>query len=514
MSTLVAVEELYDSLDSRTLEILARRRSTPTVKRRGSLVRRALLCADLVGLSIAFLIAQELYASGMHVVGSLSQSSEFVAFVISLPGWVIAAKLYGLYDKDEERADHATADEFVGIFHLLTVCTFVLYAISLLTKWFNPQFSKLLIFWLIAIVATMVFRASARAYCRRNISYLQNTIIVGAGDMGQTLARKLLKHSEYGLNLVGFVDTRPKERGHDLGHLTILGGLEDLESLIELLDVERVIVAFTSDGHQDMLASIDRMRAKEVQIDIVPRLFDNLGPSVSIHSVEGIPLISLPPMRIPRSSLLIKRTVDVVSASIALALLLPVFIAIAVAIKLNSRGPVFYRHDRVGRRGSALRLLKFRTMYTAACRGDEYGGARAEEEFAKLMSDPLRRVEFETTFKLQDDPRVTRLGRMLRRSSLDELPQLWNVLRGDISLVGPRALTTDELDRYYGPAASTLLEVRPGITGYWQINGRSQLAYEDRVRLDLAYLDGWSLGLDFLILARTVRVLVSRDGAV
>jgi exopolysaccharide production protein ExoY len=233
---------------------------------------------------------------------------------------------------------------------------------------------------------------------------------------------------------------------------------------------------------------------------------------VSIHTVEGVPLLGLPPVNLARSSLLVKRGVDVVLSALGLIVLAPLFLVVALLVKRDSAGPVFYRHERIGRGGRPFRLFKFRTMYREACRGADYGGRDAEAAFAHLMADPLRRAEFETTYKLQDDPRVTRFGAWLRRTSLDELPQLINVLLGDISLVGPRPVTSDELARY-GKGVDGLLNLRPGVTGYWQVNGRSSLEYEDRVRLDLAYVGGWSLGLDVMILARTLRVLLTRSGA-
>jgi exopolysaccharide production protein ExoY len=152
-------------------------------------------------------------------------------------------------------------------------------------------------------------------------------------------------------------------------------------------------------------------------------------------------------------------------------------------------------------------------MRLEACRGERYGGAGAEAEFERLVSDPARAAEFGTAFKFEDDPRVTRVGRLFRKLSLDELPQLLNVVRGDLSLVGPRPITADELPRY-GEAVEAMLDVRPGVTGYWQVIGRSRLSFDDRVRLDLSYIGGWSMALDLKILARTVRVLLNRSGAV
>jgi exopolysaccharide biosynthesis polyprenyl glycosylphosphotransferase len=512
VSAFVAVEELYQVLDERTLEILARRRISSS-RRRGWAIRRALLVADLIGLAVAFVIAQQLYRRHTGAPNAVSDLLEIFLFMGSLPGWVVAAKLYGLYDRDEERTDHSTADELVGVFHLVTVCTWGLLVLFYLTQLAHPQFPKLLSFWILATALVTLGRSLARAACRRHISYLQNTVIVGAGDTGQGLALKLLNHPEYGLNLVGFIDSNPKIRDDRLSHLTVLGDLGDLEQVVELLDVERVIVAFTNDGHEELISNIALLRDEDVQIDIVPRLFDHLGPSVSIHTIEGIPLVSLPPIRLPWSSLLIKRALDVAFSVAAATLLLPFLAILAVVIKLDSRGPVFYRHTRVGRGGAEIRVVKLRTMYLDACRGDKYGAGAAEDLFETLMQNPESRAEFQATYKLRNDPRVTRIGKFLRKSSLDELPQLWNVLRGDLSLVGPRALTRDELGLYYGASAKDLLTIRPGITGYWQINGRSRLEYHDRVRLDLAYVSGWSLGLDLEIIAKTVRVLVSKRDA-
>jgi lipopolysaccharide/colanic/teichoic acid biosynthesis glycosyltransferase len=223
--------------------------------------------------------------------------------------------------------------------------------------------------------------------------------------------------------------------------------------------------------------------------------------------LDGVPIIGLSPNRLSRSSLLLKRTMDLVLSGLGLVLLAPVFALIALRIKLDSTGPVFYRHDRIGQNRRPFRLLKFRTMQANYCRGPKYGGEIAEQEFKRLMQDPERREEFETNHKLRSDPRVTSFGSFLRRKSLDELPQLVNVLRGELSLVGPRPIVADELNRY-GEDVDTLLALRPGLTGYWQVSGRSDSTYEERVRLDVAYSSNWSLQLDLSILAHTLRLLV------
>lgn len=490
----VAAEELYDVIDDRTRTLLDHRRRTGMVRRRGWLVRRALLLADVLGLTLSFAIAQNVYAGDPHQSGRFDGLGELIAFVVSLPIWVVAAKLYGLYDKDEERTDHSTTDDFSGVFHLVTVCTFLLYAISRETRWFNPEFGKLLLFWLLAIFGVTLCRALTRAYCRRQINYLQNTIIVGAGDVGQRIARKILKHPEYGINLVGFVDADPKERAPGLEHLTLLGQQEDLPDLIELLDIERVIVAFSNEGHEDQLQLIRALNGLDIQVDVVPRFFDVLNATIEFHTIEGLPVCSLPPARLSRSSRLLKRGIDVVGSLCGLIVLSPVFGVAALAIKLDSSGPVFFRQVRMGEGRRTFRICKFRSM----C-------ADAEQRKSELahLNKHLAPGGDPRMFKIDGDPRVTRVGRWLRRTSLDELPQLWNVLRGEMSLVGPRPLILAE-HRHVSEWAQRRLDLKPGITGLWQVLGRDTLSFEEMVRLDYLYVTTWAPTRDFGLLLRTL----------
>jgi exopolysaccharide biosynthesis polyprenyl glycosylphosphotransferase len=506
------VATLLAESDKRTLAILALRRRAAAAKRRGYLVARMLLLADVLGLVLAFTLAHVLVGTGPSDAGELSTLGEFGVFAATLPLWTLAAKVYGLYDNDDERTDHSTADDLVGVFHLVTVGTWVLFLATRVAGWAQPEVWRLVAFWALATVLIAAGRACARAFCRRRITYVQNAVIVGAGDVGQFVAKKLLEHPEYGVNLLGFIDDEPKSLREELAGLRVLGRQDDLPALIRLFDVERVIFAYSARSEPSTCELVQATKELDVQVDIVPRLYEAVGPSASIHTIEGVPLLSLPPIGPSRSSLLIKRLIDLVGACLGVLVLAPALVAVALAIKLDSTGPVFYRHERVGRDGRRLRLFKFRTMHLRSCRGERYGGSPAEEEFRRLMADEERQREFELTYKLRDDPRVTRVGRWLRSTSLDELPQLLNVLRGDMSLVGPRPITEAEIARY-GSKASAILAVKPGITGYWQINGRSGLDYDDRVRLDSAYVGSWSLKLDLKILANTMRALLSRKGA-
>lgn len=495
-------DEMTAVVDERTLEILERRRRTSVVRGRGWLVRRLLLAADVIGLVAAMAIA-EWIVNRHNSLGVLNMRAEILVFLATLPGWVVVAKLYGLYDHDEERTDHSTADDFAGVFHMVTVCTFLFWVGAYVTRLAHPTTPKLLIFWAAAIAFITVGRATARSIARHNAMYVQNAVIVGAGDVGQLIAKKLLQHPEYGINLVGFIDVQPKDRRDDLDNLALLGGTDRLPAIVRLFDVDRVVIAFSNDSHEQTLDLIRSLRDLDVQIDIVPRLFELVGPGMDIHTVEGLPLVGLPPARLSRSSRLLKRSMDVVVSALGLVLLVPVFVLIAIAIKLNSRGLIFFSQVRMGERGRRFRILKFRTM----C-------ADAEERKAELahLNQHAQSGGDPRMFKIPNDPRITRVGAVLRRYSLDELPQLLNVLRGEMSLVGPRPLILDE-DENVREWARERLSLRPGITGPWQVLGRSGIPFEEMVRLDYLYVTGWSLFGDLKLIFRTLPVLFGSHDA-
>jgi exopolysaccharide biosynthesis polyprenyl glycosylphosphotransferase len=493
-------DEITASIDDRTMEILEHRRRTAVVRRRGWLVRRTLLLADVLGLAGGFLLAELVTAAASPGPDRVSMSTELILFVLTLPVWVVVAKLYGLYERDEERTDHSTTDEFAAVFHMISVCTGLFALGSYFTDLAHPSVGKIAVFWAAAIVLVSSGRAAARAYCHRHVSYLQNTVIVGAGDVGQLIGRKLLKHPEYGINLIGFVDDAPKERREDLEHLTLLGPVDRLPALVRLFDVERVVIAFSQDSHERTLDLIRSMKDMDIQIDIVPRFFELVGPNFDMHSVEGIPLLGLPPPRLSRSSKLLKRTFDLALTITGLVVLAPVFGVISVLIKRDSPGPVFFRQVRMGCNGCTFRIWKFRTMTVDA---DE-----RKPEFAHL-NQHLQNGGDPRMFKIPDDPRVTRIGRWLRRYSLDELPQLFNVLRGEMSLVGPRPLILDE-DRYVLEWARQRLNLKPGCTGPWQVEGGSAIPFEEMVKLDYLYVTGWSLFSDLKLIGRTLPLLVAR----
>jgi exopolysaccharide biosynthesis polyprenyl glycosylphosphotransferase len=453
-----------------------------------------------------------IYGFGQPGGNHLAARYEVLLFLASVPVWLVVAELYGLYRRDEERADYSSGDEFLGVFHLVTVGLWFVVVVSSVTRSASPYLPRLLVFWVLAIVFVASTRAIARALARRSGDYVQNTVVLGAGVVGQLLASKLLRREGAGINLLGFFDAAPLPRSDDLAHIPILGNPADLPDLVDTLSVDRAIIAFSSEPIDHLLFLIQELRERRVQVDLVPRLFDAVGASVGVHSLEGLPLIGLGGLQLPPSARALKRCFDLVTATVALVLLAPILVVIAILVRLDSPGLVFYRHDRVGFEGRPIRLWKFRTMGAEYCRGDAYGGSEADRRLAALLADEGRRAEFARSYKLRDDPRVTRIGRWLRNTSLDELPQLFNVIQGDISLVGPRPVTHDELVRF-GDRTSLVLGVKPGVTGYWQTNGRSSTDYAERVRLEAAYVQGWTPGLDLTILLKTFRMVLSKRDA-
>ena len=413
-------------------------------------------------------------------------------FALSLPAWVVGAKLFGLYRDDETRADHTTLDDLARVFLLVSVGAL---PFALLTGYSNGEMTEVLVFWILGVALVTIGRSAARSMARRTPAYLQNTLIVGAGDIGQLVARKLLQHPEYGINLVGLVDSNPKERRSDLRHLTILGTPEELPQIVRALSIDRVIIAFSHDASDKTIALIRSLRDFEVQVDIVPRFFEAIGPKVDVHTLEGLPLVGLPPVALSPSSLLIKRSVDLVGATIGLVVAAPLIAVISCLIWLDSGRPVIFRQTRLGLERRQFTILKFRTMRNGT-------GVDAHREALAASMDQRPGEADGGLYKSNRPQEVTRVGSWLRKTSLDELPQLVNVLRGEMSLVGPRPSLPYEIE-HFAPHHFERFAVPPGITGLWQVTARAQSTWREAIEMDVAYVRDWSIGLDIWLICRT-----------
>jgi exopolysaccharide biosynthesis polyprenyl glycosylphosphotransferase len=315
-------------------------------------------------------------------------------------------------------------------------------------------------------------------------------VIVGSGVVAGQLVEKMRTQDQYGILPIGLVDDSPYEIGTP--DLARLGDLGDLERVIRELAVDRVVIAFSQAGHEELLHCIRVCRNEGVAVDIVPRLFEFLDCGRALDQVGGLPLLSIGTPHLTRSSQITKRALDVALSALLILLLAPLIAAVAVAIRVESPGPVLFRQPRPGRGQKAFDMLKFRSMYEDAALRLNGAGVLA---------------------KGGEDPRTTRVGRFLRRFSLDELPQLLNVVRGEMSLVGPRPLVLEESTALDQSWHVRRFDLRPGLTGPWQIQGRSDTPFQERIRLDYQYVAGWSLARDIEILLATLPAVLAGRGA-
>jgi exopolysaccharide biosynthesis polyprenyl glycosylphosphotransferase len=315
------------------------------------------------------------------------------------------------------------------------------------------------------------------------------------------------RHPEHGIRIIGLVDDDPQPTPD--GAPPVVGGTRDLGRLLGRGNIKRVIVAFSSAVGDDELTEALRTSPAGVRVNVIPRMWQLAGHDAQVDALGGLAMIEMTPARQTVAGLAAKRTFDILLAGVVLVLASPVMALVAVAVRLDSPGPALFRQTRVGRGGRHFEIMKFRTMRQNA---DTEGAALAAAR-ADAGEDSARPIqELVAALKPEDDPRITRLGRFLRRSSLDELPQLFNVLLGDMSVVGPRPLRPFEVRALVGWQHQRH-NVRPGITGIWQVLGRSTLPWDERMHLDYVYARNCSLRQDLRVLARTLPVVFSRDGS-
>ena len=455
-----------------------------TAPRGPALVRRGLLLADVLGLLIAYLIAVVATRSDMTIA---SGSQYAIAFLVALPIWIGGAKWLKLYDRDEQQPGHSTIDDLGRIFQLVTIGTWL----WVLVMWFftpRSETATALCFWVAATGFITLTRVAARTAVRHHPAFLQNTIIVGAGEVGQLVGRKLVQHPECNIRVVGFVDADPKRMRGDLDQLPILGSPNEIVEIVRDNNIHRVIVAFSNDRHDLLVKLVRSLRDLDVHIDLVPRLFEAVGPVVEVHVVEGLPLVGLPPARPSQFGRLMKRVMDLVAAALLLVLVSPLFAFIAWRVRRDSTGPVFFRQERLGEGQKPFRVLKFRTM----AHGTDEAPHR---EYVRRIMDTAALPGENNLYKLERKQDVTRVGAWLRRTSLDELPQLINILRGEMSLVGPRPCLAYETDLFEAHHFDRFL-VPAGMTGLWQVEARAHSTLKEALDLDAAYARNRSLRLD------------------
>jgi exopolysaccharide biosynthesis polyprenyl glycosylphosphotransferase len=447
--------------------------------------RRMLVCADLLALGAAFVATGFASADGRRMYPMLAL----------LPLWIVLNKLLGLYDRDAIAIDKSALHELPRIVESLAIGGGLICLLAPVAGVAASR-GRAVEFVAIAGALTLCLRTGVRAGIVRAYGP-ERTVIVGSGYVAKLLVHKLRTHPRYGVEVVGYIDISPDDDAPEPGDLPLLGELGCFSEICRDERVQRVLVAFSALDHEHLLDTIRASNALGLKLSIVPRLFEVLGRSMLVDEVEGMSLLSVQGIVRTRFELSAKRAIDIVLAALGLVVLAPLLVAIAVAIKLTSRGPMLFSQVRMGRGNSPFRMLKFRTMVD--------GADQLKSELAHLneAQHPM--------FKIASDPRVTRIGWLLRRTSLDELPQLWNVVRGQMSLVGPRPLVPAEDAQVIGWYRARL-QLAPGLTGPWQVMGRTEIPFQEMVKLDYRYVADWSLWNDLKLLLLTVPVVLRREG--
>jgi exopolysaccharide biosynthesis polyprenyl glycosylphosphotransferase len=453
---------------------------------RDMVFRRSLAVADLVSFLLSFVVLDVCFGRSLELT---------LLSLTGIVGLFVVAKVIGLYDRDQTLLHKTTLDEAPKLFQIATLGALCTWLAGGFVVSGNLDREEVLVLWISLLVFLVLSRATARALALRAVSP-ERCFFIGDADTATLIESKLTGHQGFKAELVGSVD--PADVPSWSTNALSAPRLSEIRQLVHSLDIQRAIVAPDSLEPETMLDLVCTLEAVDVKVSMLPRLLQVVGSSVEFDDLDGMNLMGVRHFALTRSSAVVKRAFDLIVALLGLLVVAPLMLAIAFAIKLESggRGPVLFRQRRVGKHGEHFGLYKFRTMVPEADR----------------LKDSLRhRNESEGLFKIADDPRVTRVGRLLRRSALDELPQLLNIVRGEMSLVGPRPLVVDEDENVRGWFRRRL-ELMPGMTGPWQILGPSRVPLQEMVAIDYLYVANWSLWADAKILLRTVPHVFGRRG--
>ena len=456
---------------------LAEAPTRPPVAAREGAYRGLLAYADAVAAIVALYLA-------VVVIGDDRLRP---ASLLTMPIVVVASKLMGLYERDELVLKKTTLEESASLFQLSSVFALVTWLLEGVMVDGYLGNLQVLGLWGLLYVMTLFGRSVAREVARRRAP-VERCLLAGAAP-----AMRQVLH--------GLENTR-RVKAEVVGHIALDGAtphedvMRQLEEAIVRNDIHRVILAPDDTDSDEFLDMISLVKSLGVRASILPRIFEVVGTAVEFDTLNGLTVLGIRRFGLTRSSRAVKRAMDVVGSIIALLLLSPLIVVIVIGIRITSRGPIFFPQTRVGRDGRRFTMLKFRTMVDGA---------------DGMKTRLAARNEAEGLFKICDDPRITTVGRWLRRMSLDELPQLINVLRGEMSLVGPRPLVVDEDCKIEGRHRRRL-HLTPGMTGDWQILGSARIPLHEMVKIDYLYVANWSLWGDIKILARTVLYVLSARG--
>jgi exopolysaccharide biosynthesis polyprenyl glycosylphosphotransferase len=458
-------------------------------RQRGALLRRLLASGDWVSLIGALCLATA--ATSTTDVATL-----FWAVLFS-PIWILVLKLHGLYDNDHRRIRHSTLDELPALISASALGTLALDGLLALSPAGPLSAWSAILVGLGTLIGSFTLRAVLR-FAWHRLTGVATGVVVGSAAAARMVSRRVATHPEARLRLIGYLSPGDAAEGDDSEGLSRLGAIDDISRVARDHDIERVVVTAQEMSEPTAERLIEQCKAAGLGLTLLPQHYGLLGPGIELNRLAELPVLDFRFSDPPWSTLMLKRTLDIAVSATLLALLSPLLLVVSLLILFDSGRPVLFRQGRAGKDGELFTMLKFRTMVTDA-----------EERLAELVD--LEKLD-EPVFKIPDDPRVTRAGRFLRRTSLDELPQLINVLKSDMSLVGPRP-EEEAVVALYDERQRIRLAVKPGLTGPMQVYGRGDLTFEERLAMERDYLDNLSVAGDLAILLRTPSAIVRGDGA-
>lgn len=463
----------------------------------------ALALVDALTLVGAFLLAYYIRFNLDLPIFRTSVEPAFGFYVnlslVLLPAWLVLLAVFRLYD------DHTLLgglQEYIAIFNACLSGTVIIAVVQFFVEELVVARGFVGLAWVLTFTLLTLERFVMRraGYALRRRGYLtMPTLILGINGEGRMLGSQLAAWPTSGLNVLGYLDDDNPLGQRITAYLYVLGRLDRLDELIQRYQVTELVLVTSALPREKVLEIFQRYgTSRVVSLRMSSGLFDLLTTGVHVKEMGYVPLIGINQVRLSNLEAFFKRSVDIGVSLAALILGSWLLGLVALAVKLDSKGPVLFRRRVMGVGGAQFDALKFRTMHL---NGDTL-----------LQANPALLEELATTHKIKDDPRITRVGFFLRKFSLDELPQFINILRGEMSLVGPRMISPPELEKY-GQWGMNLLTVRPGLTGLWQVSGRSDVSYEERVRLDMFYIRNYSIWLDFQLILRTIPVVLLGKGA-
>ncbi len=470
------------------------------LKQKAIVLRRLYIFLDLLLTCVSLVLTTAVYDRFFSTVpGFLDLLYRYVpALYFVLPVWYILFRINGMYES--RRLDTVRRVAWVavwsvgeGITLLILICYFL--RITEISRLFVLLFGFINVFLLVLVrifLKKVLHNLRAKGYNFRRV------LIVGTGNRARSVAGKLTAQQEWGMVVYGFLGETPEEVGRQVDGATVLGTVEDLQKIISLHPIDEVHIALPLLDLDTIASLLEICEEQGIRTRVMMDLYSPSISQVHLEDFRGTPMLTFTASPMETWEMVLKETFDRVGALVLILLLFPLFLFLALCIKLSSKGPVFFVQERVGLHKRRFLIYKFRTMVHNA------------EELLESLQD--RNELSGPVFKIKDDPRCTFVGRLLRKTSLDELPQLINVLKGEMSFVGPRPPLPSEVVQYE-PWQHRRLSMKPGISGLWQVSGRNQVDFERWMRLDLQYIDNWSLKLDFIIILKTLPAVMLGKGA-